>query len=136
MTTAWMAFFTLVVGFFTFLLWQATKNYTEVTKRILEQSKEAFEQSRRALETDVFSKLVSSTLQLDAQLRISKDQHRKIHVNGFTAGMLVALEDIDPSMFEAVSKAIKAWHTFDPGDPERIFYEALDKIEGKKEGEG
>ena len=82
------------------------------------------------------SKVVSSTLQLDAQLRISGDQHRDTHVNGFTAGMLVALEYIDPNMFKTVSTAIEVWHKIDPGDPARIFHNTLNKIEVKKKGEG
>ncbi len=133
MTTAWMSFFTLLIGLFTFLLWQATKNYTEATKKLLKQSKEAFEQSRRALETDVFSKIVFSTLQLDAQLMISEfsKAKRPIYVQDFATGMLVALENIDPSIFKKISQAVEIWHNVDPRDPAGIFYRALNKTKGK-----
>lgn len=133
-STAWMAFFTLLIGLFTFLLWQATKNYIEVTKKLLEQSKEAFEQSRKALETDVFSKIVFSTLQLDAQLMISgfSRSKRPTYVQDFATGILVTLENIDPSIFEKISQAIEIWHKIDTRDPAGIFYRALNETKGKQ----
>ena len=72
-------------------------------------------------------------MQLDAQLRISgtPKTHKAILVSGFAVGMFIALEDIDHSMFEAVSKAIETWHNIDTGDPARIFYEALSKTREK-----
>ncbi len=65
MTTAWMAFFTLLVGFFTFLLWQATKNYTEVTKKLLKQSKEAFRQSRISFLADIVHRTIEQADKFD-----------------------------------------------------------------------
>ena len=127
----------LVISYFllvryTFFLKKATEKYAETTEGLLKQSKEAFEQSKRALEIDVFNKIVSSTLQFDAQLSISRDPHKNTYVSGFAAGMLMTLEDIDLSMFKAVSKAIEAWYEINKGDPARIFHNTLDKIKGKQ----
>lgn len=126
-------YFGRIIGGFTFVLAVATIWNIWITQGLLKQSKEAFERSRRALETDVFSKIVFSTLQLDAQLMIGDFSKAKgsTYVRDFATGMLVTLKNIDPSIFDKISQAIEIWHEIDKRDPAGIFYRALNEIKGK-----
>lgn len=121
---------TWVIATFTVVLAIATIWNIKITQSLLEQSKESSKQSRRALEIDVFNKIVSSTGQYNAELRISgmSDPQRTAFVENFATGMLTIVKDIDSIMFQKISKEIKIWNKRDKGYPAQTFLNALGKI--------
>ena len=122
---------TWVMAAFTIVLAVATIWNGKITQNLLKQSKEASRQTRQAFEIDTFNKIVSSASQLNAELRATKNfpqNERPDYVKNFAAGMLITVKDIDPIMFEKISKAIKAWNERDSRTPATTFLKALNKI--------
>jgi len=118
------------VGGFTFILAIATIWNIRITQGLLKQSKEAFRQARQAFGMDTFNKMVSSTSQLNVELRSLKwsSKERTPYVENFAAGMLITLRNSDPIMFQEISKAIETWVKTDKGFPAITYLKALGKI--------
>jgi len=79
---------------------------------------------------DIFNKMVSSTSQLNVELRSLKwsNKKRTPYVENFAAGMLITLRNSDPIMFQEISKAIETWVKTDKGFPAITYLNALNKI--------
>ncbi len=126
-------YFGKVIGGFTFVLVLVTLWNATITQGLLKRSKEASKQAKRALENSIFREIVSSTLQLNAILRndwyFKKKEKRTPYIKNSVAGMLIALENIDPTMFEKISEAIKTWNKMDSRTPATIFLETLKMVE-------
>lgn len=115
-----------VMAAFTIVLAVATIWNGKITRALLKQTRQAFE-------IDTFNKIVSSTSQLNAELRtsgFSRDE-RPPYIENFVAGMLVTLKNIDHTMFEKISEAIETWNKTDSRTPATTFLKALKKV--KKE---
>jgi len=121
---------TWVMAAFTIILAVATIWNGKITQNLLKQSKEAFRQARQAFEMDTFNKMVSSTSQLNVELRSLEwsDKKRTPYVENFAAGMLITLKNSDPIMFQEISKAIEIWVKTDKGFPAITYLNALKKI--------
>ncbi|MFQ6065840.1 MAG: hypothetical protein ACE5K3_01000 [bacterium] len=97
----------------------------KITRDLLRQSKAAFE-------SDVFRRIVFSTLQLDAQLRIAGKSERGPYIVGLAVGMLRALEKSDPSTYRKTRETMEVWSKSEEmKGPKGIFREALKKSNEK-----
>jgi len=116
---------TWVIAGFTIVLAFATIWNAYITRGLLKQSKAAFE-------SDVFRRIVFSTLQLDAQLKIAGMSERGPYTVGLTVGMLKALEKSDPSTYRKIRETMEVWSKSEKmKGPEGIFREALKKSSKK-----
>jgi len=115
---------TWVIAVFTIVLAIATFWNGKITQALLKQTRQAFE-------IDTFNKIVSSTSQLNAELRATKNfpqDERPDYIENFAVGMLVTLKNIDPTMFERICEAIKIWNKTDSRTPAISYLNALSKI--------
>ena len=108
---------------FSFILAVATIWNGKITRALLKQTRQAFE-------IDTFNKIVSSTSQLNAELRKDKlmGKERIPYIENFAVGMLVTLKNIDPTMFERIGEAIKTWNKTDSRTPATSYLKALNKV--------
>ena len=114
---------TWVIAAFTVVLAVTTILNGIITQGLLRQSRQAFEM-------DTFNKMVSSTSQLNVELRSLKwsSKKRAPYVENFAAGMLITLRNSDPIMFQEISKAIDIWVKTDKGFPAITYLNALNKV--------
>ncbi len=120
---------TWIIATFTIVLAIATFWNGKITQDLLKQTRQAFE-------IDTFNKIVSSGLQLNAELRDTVNfpqKERPDYVENSIAGMLIALKNNDSAMFKKISEAIKTWNKTDNRTPAIMFSEALEIVEKYQE---